>query len=690
MAGIETVREQNSQNAEASNANSAATSSNSQMASDEGQCVVFQLSGEEFAIDINNVKEIVRLPNITPIPRSPAFVSGICNLRGSVLPVIDTRLRFSMQPQEVTDQTRLLVVESSGVQTSLLVDNVREVLRIRETAIEPPPAVCKGVDREFLTGVVKMNKGERLIMMLNLNELIAVDLSKTSSKQALRSAITEADTSAKTADSASEEEQLVSFRVADDEYAFDIAKVSEILKVSHISAVPNVPDYVLGLFTIRNHLLPILDMRRLLGLPTLVFERQTMLDQAVESEKRWAADILNSIESGKKFSGTFDPKKTAFGKWLEGYNTSSVQLELIAKRLKRERAEFYSAGKKLLDSDSSITGGYVASSNGSADKNDTDYNQNSNHKEQFEALSKIIASTILELKESMAAHIREDQRTMVVECESMTIGFLVDWVDEVLRIPRSVIDKAPAMAASRKKEIRSVAKLNAGERLIMIMDESALVSEETRDMLSDIKSQTGHDLKTGKTGGKSIAQQSVDEEQMVTFSINNEEYGIRIMQVQEINRISEITHIPRAPHFIDGMTNLRGNVIPVINVRRLFELEEREADDRTRIIIVDIGGTKTGLRVDQVNEVLRLSKHDIEETPSIVTEDSTSRLMQGICKINNGKRMIVLLDVSEILDQKELKHLKQMAKSGVSEKKREVEDKTTLAKPSGKKLAIAE
>lgn len=682
MAGIETVREQNSSNA--------GTASNAQLASDEGQCVVFQLSGEEFAIDINNVKEIVRLPNITPIPRSPAFVSGICNLRGSVLPVIDTRLRFSMQPQEVTDQTRLLVVESSGVQTSLLVDNVREVLRIREAAIEPPPAVCKGVDREFLTGVVKMNKGERLIMMLNLNELIAVDLSKTSSKQTLRSAITEADTAAKTADSASEEEQLVSFRVADDEYAFDIAKVSEILKVSHISAVPNVPDYVLGLFTIRNHLLPILDMRRLLGLPTLVFERQAMLDQAVESEKRWAADILNSIESGKKFSGTFDPKKTAFGKWLEGYNTSSVQLELIAKRLKRERAEFYSAGKKLLDSDSSITGGSVAFSNGSADKNDTDYNEKANHKEQFEALSKIIASTILELKESMAAHIREDQRTMVVECESMTIGFLVDWVDEVLRIPRSVIDKAPAMAASRKKEIRSVAKLNAGERLIMIMDESALVSEETRDMLSDIKSRTGHDLKTGKTGGKSIAQQSVDEEQMVTFSINNEEYGIRIMQVQEINRISEITHIPRAPHFIDGMTNLRGNVIPVINVRRLFDLEEKEADDRTRIIIVDIGGTKTGLRVDQVNEVLRLSKHDIEETPSIVTEDSTSRLMQGICKINDGKRMIVLLDVSEILDQKELKHLKQMAKSGGNEKKAGVEDKTTLAKPSGRKLAIAE
>ncbi len=690
MAGIDTVREQNPLNADtASNAQMSASSNNSQISSDEGQCVVFQLSGEEFAVDINNVKEIVRLPNITPIPRSPAFVSGICNLRGSVLPVIDTRLRFSMKPQDVTDQTRLLVVESSGVQTSLLVDNVREVLRIRETAIEPPPAVCKGVDREFLTGVVKMNKGERLIMMLNLNELIAVDLSRISSKQAAAGSV-KSDSDKSKSDSVSEEEQLVSFRVADDEYAFDIAKVSEILKVSHISAVPNVPDYVLGLFTIRNHLLPILDMRRLLGLPTLISERQSMLDQAVESEKRWASDILNSLESGKKFSGTFDSKKTSFGRWLESYNTSSVELEIVAKRLKRERAEFYSLGKKIVESGVSLNKISAAKIGGA--KDEALYSADlSQVIDQFNALSNVVASTIQELKNRMAAHIREDQRTMVVECQSMTIGFLVDWVDEVLRIPRSVIDKTPAMAASRKKEIRSVAKLDSGDRLIMIMDESAVVSEETMDMLSDMKSGSANELKTGKSEGKSIAQQSIDEEQMVTFSINNEEYGIRIMQVQEINRISEITHIPRAPHFIDGMTNLRGNVIPVINVRRLFDLEEREADDRTRIIIVDIGGTKTGLRVDQVNEVLRLSKQDIEETPSIVTEDSTSRLMQGICKINDGKRMIVLLDVSEILDQKELKHLKQMAKSGGSDKKvGGFEDKAAPSKSSGRKLAIAE
>ena len=649
-------------------------SQDSQMTSDEGQCVVFQLSEEEFALDINRVKEIVRLPDITPVPRSPQFVSGICNLRGSVLPVIDTRTRFSMTAGDVTDHTRLLVVESGGVQTSLLVDQVREVLRIKKELVEQPPAVCRGVDKEFLTGVVKMDDGERLIMMLNLNELIAVDLSKTNHNKGGASVVKSQDEAIGEQKEAAEEEQLVSFRVADDEYAFDIAKVSEILKVSHISAVPNVPEYVLGLFTIRNHLLPILDMRGLLGLPSMISERHQMLTKAMDAEETWCQALLSAFDSGNRFTGSLNAKETPFGAWLETYNTSSVELEVIAKRIKRERADLYGAGSRLVETMDQMTD-----------------EEKIRRKEQLLAMSSVVKNSIGELKESMVDHIQEDQRTMVVESDTMTIGFLVDWVDEVLRIPKSVIDKTPAMAASRKRELKSVAKLNEGERLIMIMDESALVTDETRDMLSDIQSQAGGDNRTGKSQEKSsMTDQRIDEEQMVTFTIDNEEYGIPIMQVQEINRISEITHIPRAPHFIDGMTNLRGNVIPVINVRRLFDLEERAADDRTRIIIVDINGNRTGLRVDEVNEVLRLSSQNIEETPSIVTEESTRRLMQGICNIEDGKRMIVLLNVSEILNRDELENLKQMAGTSAGSPGR-FEDNEVTASPFLKsQLTIAE
>jgi len=180
----------------------------------------------------------------------------------------------------------------------------------------------------------------------------------------------------------------------------------------------------------------------------------------------------------------------------------------------------------------------------------------------------------------------------VVESDSITIGYLVDWVDEVLRIPKTVIDETPAVASSDRNEVKAVAKLDKGERLIMIMDESALVSLETSRLLSDQiqKEKEGDEERARDTKERSLAQQSMDEDQLVTFTINTEEYGIRIMQVQEINRITEITSVPRAPYFVDGMTNLRGNVIPVINIRKLFDLEDREVDDRARVIIVDIGG----------------------------------------------------------------------------------------------------
>ncbi|MFH0730015.1 MAG: chemotaxis protein CheW [Pseudomonadota bacterium] len=604
---------------------------------DESQCVVFSLFNEEFGVDINNVKEIVRLPDITPIPRSPEYVSGICNLRGNVLPVIDTRIRFGLETQKATDQTRLLVVETGGRQNSLVVDHVKEVMRMKHSLVEPPPSICRGVDREFLNGVVKVDGGNRLILMLNLPEVIALDMKSVKSGTDATRAGQEIFEEEK---SVTDEEQLVSFRVGGDEYAFDIKRVSEILKVMDITAVPNVPEYVLGMFTIRNHLLPILDMRGLLGLPSLISERHDMLDKAREDESKWADAIRHAIDANSRFAGGLVARESSFGKWLEGYNTASVEVEGLVKRLKRMRADLYNTGKRLLDLSTGDKGVDLAS-----------------YEEHLTPILKVVLDIIGELKESMSAHISEDQRAMVVECGDMTIGYLVDWVDEVLRIPKSVINETPAMATSDRKELKAVAKLDDGKRLIMIMDESSLVSGETSAMLNQIQAQSEAGKHATADSGRSLAQESIDEEQLVTFSIGKEEYGIRIMQVQEINRLADVTHVPRAPYFIDGMTNLRGNIIPVINIRRLFNLETREADDRTRVIIVDIGGNKTGLRVDAVNEVLRLNRNDIDPAPDIVTENGAGKLMQGICKIENGNRMVVLLDVSEILDKKEMKTL---------------------------------
>lgn len=624
-------------------------------AAEGGQLVVFRLFGEEFGVDIDRVKEIVRPPVMTPIPRSPDFVAGVCNLRGNVLPVIDTRVRFGAETEGATDHTRLLVVESGGVNTGLIVDSMREVMRMTDAQLEPPPAACKGVDRQFLDGVVKVDDGRRLIMVLDLDEVLAVEAADARALEGDAAPAAAGTGDPAGAEAVAEEQQLVSFRVAGDEYAFDIAQVSEIIKITHITTVPNVPSFVKGLFTIRNHLMPIIDLRELLGLPGLASERDAVVEAALTEHRDWVDNLSHALTADRPFTGTLAAKETAFGKWLEAYNSSSIEVETVVKRLKRARADLFGSGVRVLNerkTDPAAAGAMF--------------------EERTRPLLSVVLDELAALKSTMKRHLLADQRALVMECgtddgdSSDSVGFLVDWVDEVLRIPTSVIDDAPTLAASDRAELKAVAKLDNGERLIMIMDESALMSGETSRLVKDIRKKAGKAAEAGSAGGRETERVNMEEEQLVTFTINREEYAIRIMQVQEINRASEITAVPRAPYFVDGMTNLRGNVLPVLNLRKLFGLDDREMDDRTRIIIVDIddgpgGPAKTGIRVDGVNEVLRLGKGQIEKTPSIVVSGSANRYMEGVCKIDGGSRIIVLLDVEKILDEKELKALGDIA-----------------------------
>jgi purine-binding chemotaxis protein CheW len=150
-----------------------------------------------------------------------------------------------------------------------------------------------------------------------------------------------------------------------------------------------------------------------------------------------------------------------------------------------------------------------------------------------------------------------------------------------------------------------------------------------------------------------LERQGLGEVQLVTFLLGAEEYGIPISQIQEIDRLAKITKVPKAAPFIEGVTNLRGEVIPVLDTRKRFDLEVKPPDDRTRIIIVDLGGVKTGLVVDSVRQVLNLAKKDIAPPPEAIGSSIDQRFISGIGKVDAGKRMIVLLDVEKILSRQE-------------------------------------
>ncbi len=136
--------------------------------SNEIQVVAFKLRKEEYGFSILNVKEIRGLTDITRVPFAPDFVKGVINLRGSVLPVIDLKKRLGLQPMEYTDSTRILIVQSDGIDVGMIVDAVTEVLTIDAANIDS----VKQYDSEsrFLTGVGKID--DRLIIMLSLDEII--------------------------------------------------------------------------------------------------------------------------------------------------------------------------------------------------------------------------------------------------------------------------------------------------------------------------------------------------------------------------------------------------------------------------------------------------------------------------------------------------------------------------------------
>jgi len=491
---------------------------------DEQQLVCFRLSDEEFGVDINTVREIVRVPEITYIPRAPDYVRGIANLRGNVLPVIDGRLRLYLPEEESTERTRVLILDINGITTGMVVDAVNEVKRIANKDVDPPPAVTQGgVDSSFLSGVVKLDEGKRLILTIRPEEVLNIESTKRDESGAM---VEGAKTTEKKAEKKEKDElmelQFVSFVVGDEEYAFDIGVVKEILRLTEITAVPNAPSHVRGLLTVRSVLLPILDLRTMLGM------------------------------------------------------------------------------------------------------HETD---------------------------------AEDQRVLVVEVEGLTVGLLVDKVNEVLRVPVSVIDDTPKLAAGGQ-ELRSVAQLDDGKRLILILNERGLIDlEEVSEIVDGKQDQSAIEKRTEGT---------VEEKQLVTFFLGDEEYGFEITQVQEINRLGEVTRLPKAPSFVAGVTNLRGQVVPLINLRQRFSLESKKPDDRTRIIIIEIAGSRTGIIVDQVNEVLRLLAKDIEPTPSIVNSShgDSSDFMSGVCKVDNGDRMILLMDTMKLLSTHETSALESMTGGG--------------------------
>ena len=155
--------------------NSVVASNQAQAQADEsGQWVTFKLDDETYGINVMQVQEVLRMTEIAPVPGAPYYVLGIINLRGNVVTVLDLRRRFNLDQVDVTDQTRILIVETQGVATGLMVDSIAEVRNLRHSDIDSPPTVGNDENSKYLMGVSSTENG--LLILIDLDKLVDTDL----------------------------------------------------------------------------------------------------------------------------------------------------------------------------------------------------------------------------------------------------------------------------------------------------------------------------------------------------------------------------------------------------------------------------------------------------------------------------------------------------------------------------------
>lgn len=168
--------------------------------------------------------------------------------------------------------------------------------------------------------------------------------------------------------------------------------------------------------------------------------------------------------------------------------------------------------------------------------------------------------------------------------------------------------------------------------------------------------------KIGKIGEKSAGSMgragADDQLQLVSFVVAGEEFAVDILAVQEINRMMELTRVPQSPPEVEGVINLRGRIIPVVDLRRRFGMPEAERTEQSRVVVIEVRRRVIGFIVDRVNEVLRISPSIVDTAPQMATSINAD-FIAGVGKLQD--RLLILLDLPKLFGTSEVEELAQMA-----------------------------
>jgi purine-binding chemotaxis protein CheW len=227
-------------------------------------------------------------------------------------------------------------------------------------------------------------------------------------------------------------------------------------------------------------------------------------------------------------------------------------------------------------------------------------------------------------------------RIVVVSLRDSVIGVVMDTVREVLRVPHDLVAEPPPFMNST--EIESVCRLEDGKRLVSVLSVNRMFdSPEIREEM--VAKEGEPDVAEGEQG---------DEELFVVFRLDEEEYAVDVDAVQEIIRVPEaLIRVPKSYDFVEGLVNLRGTVLPVVDLRTRLGLSKPERDERQRIVVLIIGGVRTGFIVDSVAEVARVGRQVLEPAPELSAEQA--RVVSRVANLPDQQRMLLLVQVDQLL-----------------------------------------
>ncbi len=482
-------------------------------------------------------------------------------------------------------------------------------------------------------------------------------------------------------------QQFVTFMAGDEVFAADMVPVREIIRVPEVVRVPLAPPALEGLANLRGRVLPIISLRRLFGFPEMAHDDSTRaLVVDVGQPLGFVVDKVSSVvgvdashleEVGSIQTTVNTEMLSSLIKDVGGH--AMIMVLDFARVIEREFSHIAAISRNT----------DVAGAAHAALQSEDEHSNDELQLVSFDVGGQEYAIAIEDVQEivqvpdavihvprsdshvlgvmtlrsrllplvslrSMFAlpdrELDEKSRIVVLTLKGVSVGVVVDAVSEVLRVSRSGVDPLPALLAREGNlaEITAICRLDGGKRMVSIVTARNLFGHSViREALGAMNE--GEVQEQAREGDDGVD----DDEQVVIFRLGKEEFGVPIASVQEIVRIpDELIRVPQAPSFVEGVINLRGTVLPVIDLRLRLGLEPVARTDRQRIMVFLISDVRTGFIVDQVAEVLRIPRAAIEPAPQLSVEQGM--LLSRMANLERQKRMVQLLDPPHLMERKEL------------------------------------